>query len=144
MKTETTETETPDNTGEAKRDERINYDGGLFMQGDRPLGHLINFNGRVFEPNLGQVDVDPALVGDHNDTLDACLVKGLDSCKVGECGFFYLATDESPVVVTTFTGTPVSDDVDVEDGEITFRRNGMTFTGEMEDEAQSFTFARVK
>jgi len=105
------------------------------------VGHLLEFSGRgVFEPNLGKVDIDPKYVEPHNDAFDKALIAGLDErCEVGMHGSFYLIGRK----VRTFTGIVVSEDVDLRGSSVTFRRNGRTFRGRLQKDADCFNFRRV-
>lgn len=107
------------------------------------LGHLLCFRGRVYDPDLGLVEVDPADVGPHNNALDALLLASLDDrCEVGQWGFFYY--QDSPPHVRTFTGVTVADEATVNGRVITFSRKGKTFRGWLLNSAKLFRFKRIK
>lgn len=70
------------------------------------LGYLMPFlDHGVFDATYGRVDVTPEQAEVHNKLLSDAQIKGLlETCKVGQCGSFYLKPDGT---VTTFIGTVI-------------------------------------
>jgi hypothetical protein len=132
-------------TAEKRPGVHSNDHGMLMAAEDQCFGHLFHFEGHgVYDPELGLVDVDPALVDPHNKILDEAYIKGLDeNCKVGQGSFFYHTKKDGRDQVTTFTGTLVSSDVTLKGKSLTFRRAGKTYRGRISKNAQSFNFKRV-
>ena len=116
------------------------------------LGYLLHSPEHgVFEPTFGKVDVAPEHVVTHNKALGDGLLAGLDkNCKIGMHGTFYFTTaagDTRPTV-RTWDGQLVSADyTTVPQGKqtrLTFRRNGMEFTGTLRSDENCFDFQRVR
>jgi len=69
--------------------------GSLITFGDEDhetcLGYLIHFKGKgVYDAEYGKVEVTPEQADAHNTLLDEALLKGLDSCEIGQRGMFYV------------------------------------------------------
>lgn len=122
---------------------------------DNCLGYLMDFKDRgVYEPSLGRVRISPEHAKAHNEALDKVLLEGLDErCEVGQYGSFYhkdrsLKTPAGNPYqgheVRTFTGTLVSAAVSVVGRVITFSRKGKEYRGRLKNDADVFTFKRVK
>jgi len=105
------------------------------------LGDLLYFAGHgTFDPTYGKVPVPVDEVKLHNDALDKALVEGLDrNCKVGQGGFFYYHGGK----VVSFAGLVVSTDIAISGKAITFRRDGKTFRGRLNKDADAFNFKRI-
>lgn len=127
---------------------KIENDHGLLVYSDkgekRCLGYLLDLSGiGVFDSYFGKVEISPDDARRHNDLLDDATLLGLDqNCKVGQGGMFYWS--DKPLQVETFLGTLVSDRVEKNGHSITFHRNGMTFRGREQRDADCFIFRRVK
>ena len=121
--------------------------GSLITFGDEDhetcLGYLIHFKGKgVYDAEYGKVEVTPEQADAHNTLLDEALLKGLDSCEIGQRGMFYVDKNN---VVKTWTGRLVSDDTVVKDGYLTFRRAGKKFKGKLRrSDDNLFNFRRVR
>lgn len=132
-----------------KRAPKLKHKGSLITyrdgRTDRCLGYL--FHGPAhgtYDAALGRVDVSREDADVHNQRLSEALVQGLDErCSVGMGGTFYCTRDGRVGRVTTWTGEIVSDDVDVRDSTITFRRKCMLFRGRLSRESDAFDFRRV-
>jgi hypothetical protein len=115
-----------------------------YKEGDKEccLGSLIHFPEHgTFDPNFGKVDITSEEADAHNSALDQALIEGLDkNCKIGMGGFFYFTDTQ----VRTFTGLLVSEDMTRKGNTITFRRNGMTFSGKVSQDADCFDFERIE
>ena len=109
----------------------------------RYLSYLLTLDGKVFEPNIGLVDVKPEDVDAHNKTLSKCQIEGLDkNCEVGMYGELYL--HDRPLRVATWIGEIVSDKFDqVGKRKLVFRRNGRTYAGYRRTASELFTFKRI-
>lgn len=104
------------------------------------VGYLICHEGRVYEPDMGQIAVRPEEAETHNRLLTEALIEGLDSrCEVGQGGTFYLGQGR----VTAWTGETVSEDVTVRGASVTFRRKGKVFRGRIRKDQSAFNFRRV-
>lgn len=105
------------------------------------LGSLINFPGRgVYDATLGLVEVSEDEMEVHNKLLDEALVKGLDeNCRIGQGGTFYYIKDK----VSTFSGTLVSAAVTVKGQSIVFSRDGKSYRGILQKNAECFNFKRI-
>ena len=127
-------------------------DNGLLIDEDgRPYGHIFTLNGNGFAPTGGVGPIDGDAIADHNRALDEALILGLDeNCEIGQCGFFYWKPDEPCSFcrrgsVTTWTG------VEVARGRVTgdkrrtvhFARNGKSFRGVLQRDADCFNFRRI-
>lgn len=110
---------------------------------EQSLGHLLVHEGRAFDPSFGCVDVSPADAKTHNQLLDEALLSGLDNCRIGQGGHFYWVRKPN-LRVHTWTGLLVSDNVSVQGRNITFRRNGMVFSGKITKGVESFNFVRTE
>ena len=110
---------------------------------DYHLGYIISFDGTTFCPNSGQwKGISPEEKDAHNKALSECELEGLDNrCGIGQGGTFYLTPNS--LRVTTFTGTIVSTDVSINGSSITFARNGKTFRGRLQKDADCFNFRRI-
>ena len=108
------------------------------------LGYLMYFEGHgVYEPTFGRVDVTSQEADAHNAALSKAEIEGLDAnCRVGMGGAFYLGESGGGLVVRTFIGTLVTEDVTTRGRTIVFRRGGMTFKGRRRDDDLLF-FKRV-
>ena len=117
--------------------------------GDRCLGYLFDFTGHgVYDAALGLVEVSPEHMKAHNEALDAAMLDGLEkNCAVGQGGTFYLIRDKTTGLETvqTFAGTMVATPGNTSRNgtTITFRRQGMTFRGRTQKDADCFNFRRV-
>jgi hypothetical protein len=109
------------------------------------LGYLFDFTGRgVYDANYGKVEVSPEHAKAHNTALDEAQLEGLDkNCEVGQRGTFYYVNREKGV--TTWMGTVVAEPrrVEVNGNSLTFRRNGKTYRGRLQKDADCFNFKRV-
>ncbi len=106
------------------------------------LWHLYVHEGKVYEPNLGVVEVPLEHVAAHNAALDKALIEGLSTCRVGQGGLFYY--NDQANEVRTWTGIVVSKDVFVNGKRIVFRKDGMEFVGDLRPDEEVFEFARKK
>ena len=106
------------------------------------LGYLMAFGSHgVFEPSIGKVDVTPEEATKHNECLATAEIKGMDdNCQIGQGGTFYYIRGQ----VQTFTGTVVSNEAKVNGKSITFTRQGKTYRGRLQKDADCFNFRRVK
>lgn len=98
----------------------------------RCLGYLLTYEGRVFDPSFGVVDVDAAAAEEHNRLLSLAEVAGLDTARIGEGCMFYPKQIDGKVAVVTWIGQVVSDRPSVSDTArrvISFQRNGKRFSG---------------
>lgn len=104
------------------------------------LGYLFNFQGHgVFSPD-GKVNVTSEQVDSHNAALSEAEINGLDKCcQVGQCGTFYYIKGN----VQTFVGAVVSNQVEVNGKVIIFHRNGKTYRGRLQKDADCFNFKRI-
>ena len=104
------------------------------------VGYLFNFQGHgIFAPD-GKVEVTQEEMDIHNKFLAQGEIKGLDEqCQVGQGGTFYYIGGK----IQTFTGEIVSSNVRVNGKTITFRRNGKSFRGRLQKDADCFNFRRV-
>jgi len=87
---------------------KFNDDGGLltFTEGDDTfcLGYLFDYKDQgIYEANIGKVDVTPEQAQAHNKVYDQCLIKGLESCQVGQGNQFYVKDG----TVSTWLGTGI-------------------------------------
>ena len=155
----------------------LEYLGSLIMvKGEeRCLGYLIHREdkGWTYDADYGRVDVSKEHAEIHNRELTKALLNGLEDCKIGEWGTFYLhepekqpaatvelagdniaaeanlppAQPDAKWLVKTFTGEVVSDDVTLHGWNhkwVTFRRNNMTFRGKRpRGESQLLRFQRI-
>lgn len=111
-----------------------------FKDSDRCLGSLFVFKEHgTFDAEYGKVPVDEKEAEQHNRALDGALVKGLEGCKVGQCGTFYHHGGK----VTTFMGLVVDPAPVVHGKVITFVYKGNTFRGRLPKDAESFRFKRI-
>ena len=112
---------------------------------DACLGDLMYFDGHgTYDPDHGLVPVSKEEADTHNKLLDEARLDGLDrNCEVGQGSFFYFTAKAPDRKVTTFVGTVVSTDVQVNGKSITFVRKGKTFRGRLRKDADSFNFRRV-
>lgn len=121
---------------------KLKNDNGLWLdeESGHLIGYLFDFTGKgVYSPD-GKVEITPEQAKIHNDLLSQGEIKGLDeNCKVGMYGTFYYIRRQ----VQTFMGTIVSADVSVKGNSITFKRNGRTFRGRLQKDADCFNFKRI-
>jgi len=103
------------------------------------VGYLFNFDGHGFFSPDGKVEVTKEELTTHNQALATAEVQVLDHCVIGQWGTFYLIKNQ----VQTFTGLLVSDSVTINGASIIFTRNGKTFKGRLQKEADCFNFRRV-
>lgn len=118
----------------------ITNDHGVLMTDDgHCLGYLFEFPGRGIYSPEGKVDVTKAEADAHNRLLDEMLVKGLDeNCQVGQYGTFYLKGDK----VITWMGMFVAPAIR-HGNSVTFTRNGKTYRGRLQKDADCFNFRRT-
>lgn len=86
----------------------------------------------TFDPTHGRVPVSKEESQAHNAALDSAKVEGLDNqCKVGEGGNFYITRLDGHWKITTFVGTVIADekDIDIMGLAVTVRRKGRVFCG---------------
>jgi hypothetical protein len=100
---------------------------------------LFNFREHgVFSPD-GKIDVSVEDADKHNQLLSQAEIAGLDqNCQVGQGGTFYNIHG----YVGTFTGTTVAT-AQIRGNSITFYRNGKTFRGRLQKDADCFNFKRI-
>ena len=104
------------------------------------LGYLMNFNGHgIFDASLGKVDVTPEQANTHNMLFDKALIKGLDTCQIGQYGSFYWGGN----CVKTFMETVVSYAVTRTGKSVTFMVKEKTFRGRLQHDADCFNFKRI-
>ena len=105
------------------------------------LGFLIDFQDRgVYDAELGRVDVTPEEAKTHNALLSKAQIDGLDqNCEVGMGGTFYFIDGK----IQTWTGELVSRYVQRDGNTVIFDRNGKRFQGELDPEADCFSFERI-
>lgn len=103
------------------------------------------FEGKgVFDANFGKIDTTRGKAKIHNETLDEALLIGLDeNCQIGERGSFYYDGENRPLVVQTWIGTTVSEQVRVAGATITFVRENKTYRGRLKRQSQLFNFRRI-
>jgi hypothetical protein len=104
------------------------------------LGYLMNFSGHgIFDASLGKVDITPEQADIHNRLFDQAMIKGLDTCQIGQCGTFYWGGN----CVKTFMGTVVSYAVTHAGQSVTFKVKEKTFRGRLQKDADCFNFKRI-
>ena len=119
---------------------------GLWVDEDTGacLGYLFDFREKgVFSPD-GKVEITKEQADTHNRLLAEGEIKGLDeNCAVGQRGTFYFHSLKG---VHTWTGVEVAkrDNCRVRGQVITFTRNGKTFRGRLQKDADCFNFKRIK
>lgn len=125
----------------------LTNNGGVLCFKDRGidyhLGYLFSFDGKTFCPNTGSwAGISPEEQDAHNQALSNAELEGLDArCEIGQGGtFYYIPADNA---VKTFVSTIVSKEVFVSGKSITFRRNGKTFRGRLQKDADCFNFRRI-
>lgn len=125
---------------------KLRNDNGLFIVVEEDgsescLGYLFNFQGHgIFAPT-GKLDITPQQAETHNKMLSEGELLGLDKCEVGQWGTLYHNSTKG--VVVNFIGTVVAP-AQVKGQSITFQRNGKTFRGRLQKNADCFNFKRVK
>jgi len=62
---------------------------------------------KIFDADLGLVDVTEEQAEKHNQVFDAMIVKGLDTCQVKQGHTFYYKPETKQV--TTWLGTVIGD-----------------------------------
>ena len=103
------------------------------------LGYLMNFPGHgIFDASLGKVDITPEQADIHNKLFDQALIKGLDTCQVGQGNMFYWGGN----CFKTFMGTVVSYAVTRMGQSVTFMVKEKTFRGRLQKDADCFNFKR--
>jgi hypothetical protein len=119
---------------------------GLWVDEDTGacVGYLFDFTGKgVFSPD-GKVEISPEDANKHNELLAQGEIKGLDeNCAIGQRGTFYYNSTKG---VHTWTGVEVAPRVNcrVVGKSITFTRNGKTYRGRLQKDADCFNFRRTK
>ena len=104
------------------------------------LGYLMNFTGHgIFDASLGKVDITPEQADTHNKLFDQALIKGMDTCQIGQGNTFYWSGN----CVKTFMGTVVSYAVSQKGQSVTFMVKEKTFRGRLQKDADCFNFKRV-
>jgi hypothetical protein len=88
----------------------------------------------IFDANLGAIDITVAQAEEHNRLFDEAVVKGLNTCEVGQCGLFYYGDDGGRCTIKTWMGTLIADRVERTRGPggrriFTFTRDGKKFQG---------------
>ena len=124
----------------------INNDGGFLTiekNGETQcLGYLMDFGPEhgVHDAELGRVDVTSEQAVVHNKLLDAAVLKGLDNCKVGQGGTFYVSDGE----VATFIGTHVATPIKNTSTTVEFAKGDMFFKGRKSKDAACIFMKRTK
>lgn len=104
------------------------------------LGYLLHFAEHgIFDASLGKVNVTPEQADTHNRLLDQALIKGLDTCQIGQGNTFYWGGN----CVKTFTGTVVSYAVSHTGKSVSFMVKEKKFRGRLHKDADCFNFTRV-
>jgi len=128
------------------RDVLTNSDGLLTYNKDGKthcLGYIFAHQDVAFCPGTGGwKGITTEELEAHNKALSQAEIKGLDeNCQIGQGGTFFYK--ESPRSVVTWLGTVVSECISVKGISITFKRNGKTFRGRLQKDADCFNFKRV-
>jgi hypothetical protein len=112
---------------------------------ERCFGYLFEFPGHgIFEPTFGKLDVSPEEAKTHNQLLSQAEIDGLDrNCAVGLGGLFYTKKAQNRIIVVTWLGQEVSQEVQVRDRMLTFTRKDMSFRGRLRQDEDCFGFKRV-
>jgi hypothetical protein len=112
---------------------------------ERCFGYLFEFPGHgIFEPTFGKLEVSPEEAKTHNQLLSQTEIDGLDrDCAVGLGGLFYSKKAQNRIIVVTWLGQEVSQEVQVRDRMLTFTRKGMSFRGRLRQDENCFGFKRV-
>ena len=121
----------------------IQNENGLLIDtnSNRCIGYLIDFSGRGIYSPIGKVEITEETAKRHNELLSEAELAGLDNnCQIGQCGTFYFIGKQ----VTTFMGLIVSTNIRLVGNTITFTRNGKTFRGKLQKDADCFNFRRIK
>ena len=108
------------------------------------LGPLFAFSsGNIFDATYGKVPITKEESEAHNKAFDKAIVEGLDeNCQIGQIGTFYYNDTEK--TVKTFNGTLVSSNVRRSGPVVTFFRNGKTFRGRVQKDAECINFKRIE
>lgn len=117
------------------------------------LGYLMDFKDKgIWDANYGKVEISPEHAKTHNECYSKAQIDGLDACKVGQCGDFYLTNDvgNDKCHVATFIGTIIagihsleSTSFKVKGQGIEFVRKGRTFAGRIHKENDLITIKRI-
>lgn len=125
------------------------FDNGLIVDNSTSpptcCGFIFSFQGHGdFSPD-GKVDgFTSEQIQEHNASLSKAQLLGLDQyCQVGQGGTFYYSQAKG---VTTCTGVVVAenDSVHIKGASITFTRNGKTYRGRLQKNADCFNFRRIQ
>jgi hypothetical protein len=144
------------NMYQPKREDFTVCDGLItYKDGDTGVSHYLGYlmpfpEHGIHDPDLGQVDVDPAWVDAHNAKLSDIQLDIIDNkLNVGESyGPLYVQRRvDGTNLVTTWPGTRVDDDTSHwSQSQVKFTRKGRTFTAHLKQNHMddSITIKRVK
>lgn len=122
-------------------------DAGLVVLATNPsrvCGYLLELQGKVFDADLGRVEVTPEQAKEHNRVFDEMIVDGLAKCPIGKGNTFYHQEHEGTHQVITWWGTMIDPRARVAGQTITFQYRGMIFRGRLGREHECFNFRRIR
>lgn len=105
------------------------------------LGYLLTLKGKVFDASMGEVDVTEEQADKHNKVFDSMIVKGLDTCAIGQGHTFYYKPSTKQVI--TWLGTVIGRS-SVNAKQVTVSYNGKTFQGNLRKSDDSIFLKRTQ